>query len=214
MALAKALGGGFPVGACLATAEAAKGMTAGTHGSTFGGNPLAMAVAQRRARRHARRRLPRRACSRPRCCFKQRLAELKDRHASVIAEVRGEGLLIGLRMVPPASAMVDELRAEKMLALAAGDNVVRLLPPLIISEEEIAEAVGAHRPRLRAACADACAAAKQGGGVMSTSVRHFLDLIDISEARSAGMIDASRAMKAARASAATTPSRSPARRWR
>ncbi len=107
---------------------------------------------------------------------------MKDRHASVIAEVRGEGLLIGLRMVPPASAMVDELRAEKMLVPTAGDNVVRLLPPLIIGEEEIADAIDAHRPRLRAARADA--RAQEGGGVMS-EVRHFLDLIDISEGRSA-----------------------------
>ena len=73
--------------------------------------------------------------------LKQRLAELKDRHAAVIAEVRGEGLLIGLRMVPPASEMVDELRAEKMITVAAGDNVVRLLPPLIIGEHEISEAI-------------------------------------------------------------------------
>ncbi len=140
MALAKALGGGFPIGAVLATSEAAKGMTAGTHGSTFGGNPLAMAVANavldvvtadgflERVKKNA-------------LLLKQRLAELKDRHASVIAEVRGEGLLIGLRMVPPASAMVDELRAEKMLTPSAGDNVVRLLPPLIIGETEISEAV-------------------------------------------------------------------------
>jgi acetylornithine/N-succinyldiaminopimelate aminotransferase len=67
---------------------------------------------------------------------------LKDRHASVIAEVRGEGLLIGLRMIPQASEMVDELRAEKMITVAAGDNVVRLLPPLIIGEKEITEAIG------------------------------------------------------------------------
>jgi acetylornithine/N-succinyldiaminopimelate aminotransferase len=73
--------------------------------------------------------------------LKQRLAEIKDRHASVVAEVRGEGLLIGLRMVPPASEMVDELRAEKMITVAAGDNVVRLLPPLIIGENEMSEAV-------------------------------------------------------------------------
>jgi acetylornithine/N-succinyldiaminopimelate aminotransferase len=141
MALAKALGGGFPIGAFLATAEAAKGMTAGTHGSTFGGNPLAMSVANAvldvvtadgfldRVKQNA-------------LLLKQRLAELKDRHSSVIAEVRGEGLLIGLRMVPPAAAMVDELRAEKMLAPAAGDNVVRLLPPLIVGEEEISHALG------------------------------------------------------------------------
>jgi len=141
MALAKALGGGFPIGACLATAEASKGMTIGSHGSTFGGNPLAMAVGNavldvvladgfiERVRRNA-------------LLLKQRLAELKDRHASVIAEVRGEGLLIGLRMIPQASEMIDELRAEKMIAVGAGDNVVRLLPPLIIGEKEIAEAVG------------------------------------------------------------------------
>jgi acetylornithine/N-succinyldiaminopimelate aminotransferase len=141
MALAKALGGGFPMGAVLATAEAAKGMTAGTHGSTFGGNPLAMAVANAvldvvntkeflaQVRQTALR-------------FKQRLAEVKDRHAGVIAEVRGEGLLMGLRMVPPASAMVDDLRAENMLVPAAGDNVVRLLPPLIVGEREMDEAVG------------------------------------------------------------------------
>ncbi len=139
MAVAKALGGGIPIGACLATAEASKGMTAGTHGSTFGGNPLAMACGNAmldvitadgfldRVRKNS-------------LALKQRLAELKDRHASVIAEVRGEGLLIGLRMVPPASEMVDELRNEKMITVGAGDNVVRLLPPLIIGENEIAEA--------------------------------------------------------------------------
>ena len=140
MALAKALGGGFPIGACLATAEASKGMTVGSHGSTFGGNPLAMAVANavldvvtadgfiERMRKNA-------------LLLKQRLAELKDRHSSVIAEVRGEGLLIGLRMIPQASEMIDELLTEKMITVAAGDNVVRLVPPLIIGEKEIAEAV-------------------------------------------------------------------------
>jgi acetylornithine/N-succinyldiaminopimelate aminotransferase len=140
MALAKALGGGFPIGACLATAEAAKGMTAGTHGSTFGGNQLAMAAGSAvldivtskgfldRVKHNS-------------LLLKQKLAELKDRYAGVIAEVRGEGLLIGLRMIPPVSEMVDELRAEKMITVAAGDNVVRLLPPLIIDESEIGEAI-------------------------------------------------------------------------
>ena len=141
MTIAKALGGGFPVGACLATAEAGKGMTAGTHGSTFGGNPLAMAVGNAVLDvmlapgfiQHVRDMG---------LLFKQRLAEIKDRHSAVVAEVRGEGLLVGLRMVPPSSEMVDELRNEKMITVAAGDNVVRLLPPLIISEAEIADAVG------------------------------------------------------------------------
>jgi acetylornithine/N-succinyldiaminopimelate aminotransferase len=148
MALAKALGGGFPIGACLATTEASKGMTAGTHGSTFGGNQLAMAAGNAvldvvtadgfldRVKHSS-------------LVLKQKLAELKDRHSAVIAEVRGEGLLIGLRMVPPASEMVDELRAEHMITVGAGDNVVRLLPPLIIGDNEISEAVA----RIDRACA-------------------------------------------------------------
>ena len=163
MALAKALGGGFPVGACLATREAAKGMTAGTHGSTFGGNPLAMSAADATLDvmlapgfldhvKHIG------------LLFKQRLAEIKDRYPSVIAEVRGEGLLIGLKALVPAGALVDALRAEHMLTVAAGDNVVRLLPPLIISEPELAEGVA----RLDRACARlseaATSAAPAGGG--------------------------------------------------
>jgi acetylornithine/N-succinyldiaminopimelate aminotransferase len=148
MALAKALGGGFPVGACLATRQAAQGMTAGTHGSTFGGNPLAMSAANatldimlapgffEQVKQIA-------------LLFKQRLAEIKDRYPALIAEVRGEGLLIGLKALVPAGELVDALRAEKMLTVAAGDNVVRLLPPLIISEQEIAEGVA----RLDRACA-------------------------------------------------------------
>jgi acetylornithine/N-succinyldiaminopimelate aminotransferase len=148
MALAKALGGGFPLGACLATAEAAKGMVAGTHGSTFGGNPLAMAAAGalldvvladgflERVRHTA-------------LILKQKLAEIRDRYPDVIAEVRGEGLLVGLRAVVPSAQLVDALRAEKMITVAAGDNVVRLLPPLIVSEDEVAEAVR----RIDRACA-------------------------------------------------------------
>jgi len=81
--------------------------------------------------------------------FRQRLAEIKDRHSAVVAEVRGEGLLMGLRMVPPVSEMVDELRNEKMITVAAGDNVVRLLPPLIIDEAEVGEAI----TRIDRACA-------------------------------------------------------------
>jgi acetylornithine/N-succinyldiaminopimelate aminotransferase len=73
--------------------------------------------------------------------LKQRLAEVKDRYPGVFAEVRGEGLLIGLRAVVPAAEVVDALRAEFLLAVAAGENVVRLLPPLIVREAEVAEAV-------------------------------------------------------------------------
>jgi acetylornithine/N-succinyldiaminopimelate aminotransferase len=163
MSLAKALGGGFPVGACLTTKEAGKGMTAGTHGSTFGGNPLAMAAGNAtldvmltpgffdKMRRNA-------------LLLKQRLAEIKDRHPGVIAEVRGEGLLLGLRCVVPNGQLVDALRDEHLLAVAAGDNVVRLVPPLIVSEAEVGDAMG----MLDRACArltQTQKAAKQGAAV-------------------------------------------------
>ena len=140
MAIAKGIGGGFPLGACLGSAEAAKGMTVGTHGSTYGGNPLATALGNAVLDvvlapgflDHVRR---------TGLLFKQRLAELKDRHPAVIAEVRGEGLLVGVRCIVPNAKLVDALRAEKMLAPAAGDNVVRLFPPLIATEAEISEAI-------------------------------------------------------------------------
>jgi acetylornithine/N-succinyldiaminopimelate aminotransferase len=158
MALAKALGGGFPVGAVLATSEAAKGMTAGTHGSTFGGNPLAMSAANATLDvmlapgffDHVKKLG---------LLFKQRLAEIKDRYPGLIAEVRGEGLLVGVRAIVPAGELVNALRAEKMLTVAAGDNVVRLLPPLIISEQELAEGVA----RLDRACARLSRAGKGAG---------------------------------------------------
>jgi acetylornithine/N-succinyldiaminopimelate aminotransferase len=147
LATAKGIGGGFPLGACLATAEAAKGMTAGTHGSTFGGNPLAMAVGNAVLDvilapgflDHVRY---------SGLLIKQRLAELRDRHAAVIAEVRGEGLLIGLRAIVPQGDLIAAAREEGLLTAAAGENVVRLLPPLIIGEAEISEAVA----KLDAAC--------------------------------------------------------------
>ncbi len=128
-------------------------MTAGTHGSTFGGNPLAMSAANATLDvmlapgffDHVKKIA---------LIFKQRLAEIKDRYPSLIAEVRGEGLLIGLRALVPAGELVDALRAEKMLVVAAGDNVVRLLPPLIVSDAEIAEGVA----RLDRACAGLSAA--------------------------------------------------------
>ena len=140
MSIAKGIGGGFPVGACLATEEAASGMTLGTHGTTFGGNPLAMAVANavldvilgegfldQVAQRGLR--------------LKQSLAALKDRHPTVIEEIRGEGLMLGLKLHTPNTEFVASARDAGLLVVGAGDNVVRLLPPLIIGEEEIAEAI-------------------------------------------------------------------------
>jgi len=141
MGIAKAIGGGFPLGACLTTAEAGKGMTAGTHGSTFGANPLAMAVGNAvldvvlapgfldKVQRSS-------------ILLRQRLAEIKDRHPEVVTDVRGEGLLLGLVAACPNGELVEALRAEKLLAVAAADNVVRMLPPLIIEEPDIADAIG------------------------------------------------------------------------
>jgi acetylornithine/N-succinyldiaminopimelate aminotransferase len=140
MALAKGLGGGFPVAACLATAEAAKGMTPGTHGSTFGGNPLAMAVgkavidivSQPAFLETVRRRG---------LYMKQRLASVVDAHRGVIDEVRGEGLLLGIHCVVPAADVVNAMREQGLLAPSAGDNVVRLVPRLNVEESEIDEAI-------------------------------------------------------------------------
>ena len=154
MALAKGLGGGFPIGACLATAEAASGMTPGSHGSTFGGNPLAVAAA------NAVLDVMLEPDFLPRVqsialLAKQKLASVVDRYPQVLGEVRGEGLLLGLKAVVPAAELMAALRAEKVLTVAAGDNVVRLLPPLILSEAELGEAV----ERLERACASLSAPA-------------------------------------------------------
>ncbi len=141
MAVAKALGGGFPVGACLATERAAAGMTAGAHGSTFGGNPLAMAVAnavldvvlEPGFLEHVNKVAN---------YLKQQLAMVADKNRDVIEEVRGQGLMLGLKCKVTNTQLVDALRERGMLALGAGDNVVRILPPLIINEEHVREAIG------------------------------------------------------------------------
>jgi len=147
MAIAKGIGGGFPLGACLATERAAKGMNPGTHGTTFGGNPLAMAVGNAvldvilapgfldRVRQMAG-------------YMQQQLSMLIAQHPGVIAEIRGQGMMIGLRMQVPNAAFVAKLREKRMLAVGATENVVRLLPPLIIDESHIKEAI--------AALSDAC----------------------------------------------------------
>lgn len=150
MAIAKALGGGFPVGACLATDHAASGMIVGVHGSTFGGNPLAMAVATAAFDEIARPDMLAHveAVSAE---FRERLIELASRHPDLIAEVRGKGLLIGLKMIPNNREFMAIARDHDLLVAGGGENCVRLLPPLIITSEEIAEAV----KRLDAACNDA-----------------------------------------------------------
>ena len=141
MALAKGLGGGFPIGAFLATEQAAKGMTAGTHGSTFGGNPLAMAVANEVVTVMAEPGfLPH--VQRVATALRAKLDALAKIHPKVLAEVRGKGLLIGFKCAVPNFEMVEKLRGVGLLTVAAGDNAVRLLPPLIIEEQHVDEAVG------------------------------------------------------------------------
>ncbi|MBS0531809.1 MAG: aspartate aminotransferase family protein [Proteobacteria bacterium] len=154
MSLAKALGGGFPIGACLATAEAASGMTPGSHGSTFGGNPLAVAAANAVLDVMLKPGFFERT-QKMSLLLKQKLASVVDRHPDVLSDVRGEGLLIGLKAVVPSGDLVAALRDEKLLTVGAGENVVRFLPPLIVSEAEIEESV----QRLEQACVKLSAAA-------------------------------------------------------
>jgi acetylornithine/N-succinyldiaminopimelate aminotransferase len=157
MAIAKGIGGGFPMGACLATAEAASGMTAGVHGTTFGGNPLAMAVGnavldvileagfledvQRKG-----------------LAFKQALASVVDEFPSVFDEIRGAGLLLGLKCKVPNAAANAAFRDQNLLTVPGGDNVVRLLPPLTVTDDEIRLAV----ERIRAGAATLAAASGNG----------------------------------------------------
>lgn len=147
MSLAKGLGGGFPVGAVLATAEAAKGMTPGTHGTTFGGNIMAMTAGnavldvmlepgffdgvQKRS-----------------SYFMQQLVMLKDRYPEVIEDVRGQGFLTAVKTKVPNTEFQAALRDEHMLGVLAGDNTLRLIPPLTIPEKDIAEGIR----RMEAAC--------------------------------------------------------------
>ena len=160
MPLAKALGGGFPIGACLVTSEAAVGMTPGSHGSTFGGNPLAIAAANAVLDvmlkpgffEHVQKMS---------LLLKQKLASVIDRYPTVLAEVRGEGLLIGVKAVTPSADLVTALRAQKLLTVGAGENVVRFLPPLIVNEAEIEESVA----RLERACATLSGAQTQRAAV-------------------------------------------------
>ena len=141
LALAKGLGGGMPVGACLATGAAAAGMTAGSHGSTFGGNPLAMSVAnavldvvlEEGFLDHVRA---------TGAMLRDRLTELSRRFNEPIVEVRGVGLMLGLRIRGDSREMVAELRERGLLTVAAAENVIRLLPPLIIDESHVNEAMG------------------------------------------------------------------------
>jgi len=156
MAVAKALGGGFPIGACLATTEAAKGMTVAAHGSTFGGNPLAMAVGKAAFD----------LINSPEILdnvnavagfLTQQLNGLKDRFPDVIVDIRGKGLLIGIKLIPNNREFMVLARDEHLLVAGGGDNCVRLLPPLNLTIEEAREAIAKLEKACEAARAKASA---------------------------------------------------------
>ena len=156
MAVAKALGGGFPVGACLATAEAAKGMTVGVHGSTFGGNPLAMAVGMAAFDEISKDE----TLANVRDVagyFNQQLSGLKDRFPDIIVDVRGKGFLIGLKVTPVNRDFMAMARDQHLLVAGGGDNCVRLLPSLLLTVEEAREAVEKLEKTCEAARAKAAA---------------------------------------------------------
>ncbi|MBF0561887.1 MAG: aspartate aminotransferase family protein [Alphaproteobacteria bacterium] len=140
MTVAKGLGGGFPIGACLATERAASGMTAGSHASTFGGNPLAMAVGNavldvvlgegslRGVQRAGR-------------LMHAELEQLVRNYPTILAETRGIGLMMGLKCVVPNTDLVAVLQSHGMLTVPSGDNVIRLVPPLIIGPNVVEQAI-------------------------------------------------------------------------
>ncbi|AWC25542.1 aspartate aminotransferase family protein [Aminobacter sp. P9b] len=158
MAIAKGIGGGFPVGACLATEEAAKGMTAGVHGTTFGGNPLAMAVGNAVLDVLLEEGFLEEV-SRKALLMKQGLAAVADEFPDVISEIRGTGLMLGVKCTMPNTKVNMALRDQKLLAVPAGENVLRLLPPLTTTDAEIQEALA----RIRAGAASLSKAAANGG---------------------------------------------------
>jgi acetylornithine/N-succinyldiaminopimelate aminotransferase len=149
MALAKGLGNGFPIGACLATERAATGMTPGSHGSTFGGNPLAMAVANAVLDVMLEDGFLDDVTATA-GVLRQGLERVAAKHPKIIASVRGMGLMLGLVCAVPNTELQAALRARGLLTASAGNNVVRILPPLVITEREAEEACAI----LDAVCAD------------------------------------------------------------
>ncbi len=140
MAIAKGIGGGFPVGACLASEEAASAMQPGTHGTTYGGNPLAMAVGNAVLDVVLEGGFLEAVNDKGRF-LRQRLAELADTYPDIIELARGDGLLQGMKCRVPNIDVVAAFRDQNLLSVPAGDNVVRIMPPLTVTEEELKEGV-------------------------------------------------------------------------
>jgi len=138
--IAKGIGGGFPLGACLVTKKMATGMTAGTHGSTFGGNPLAMAVGNAVLDVIFKKGFLENVKEKGKY-FDQGLNKIKNQHPKIIKEVRGVGLMKGLKVLVDNAEFIKKLMNHKMLAVKAEENVIRLFPPLIVQNEELDEAI-------------------------------------------------------------------------
>ena len=144
MAVAKGVGGGFPLGACIATEDAAAGMVPGTHGSTYGGNPLATAVGNAVWDEISKPEFLEQV-ERVSNFLKQQFESLKDEFPDVVSEIRGKGLLCGMQLKKPAIEVRRMMLEHKLLGGSAGDNVLRLAPPLIITEDHVREAVNILR---------------------------------------------------------------------
>ena len=137
--IAKGIGGGFPLGACLVTKKVSAGMTPGTHGSTFGGNPLAMAVGnavldiifQKDFLNNVKKKGE---------YFDEALSKIKKKYPKIIGEIRGFGLIKGLKMLVDNTEFIKKLMDHKMLTVKAEENVIRLFPPLIVNNKELDEA--------------------------------------------------------------------------
>jgi acetylornithine/N-succinyldiaminopimelate aminotransferase len=138
--IAKGIGGGFPLGACLVTKKVSIGMTAGTHGSTFGGNPLAMAVGNAVLDILFEKDFLNNVKQKGKY-FHQELSKIKQKYPKILGEIRGTGLMIGLRMLVDNAEFMKRLMDHKMLTVKAEDNVIRLFPPLIVKNNELDEAI-------------------------------------------------------------------------
>jgi len=139
--IAKGIGGGFPLGACLVTKKVSVGMTSGTHGSTFGGNPLAMAVGNAVLDVIFEKDFLNNVKEKGKY-FDLELNKIKENYPKIIGEIRGVGLIKGLKMLVDNVKFMEKLMNYKMLTVKAEENVIRLFPPLIVTNKELDEAVG------------------------------------------------------------------------
>ena len=140
MPIAKGIGGGFPIGACLVNKKAGSGMKPGSHGSTFGGNPLAMSIGNAVLDIIFEKNFLDNVISQGNY-FEEQLLKIKKKFPHVIEGVRGKGLLKGIKLKVENSKFINQLFEQKLLVVKASENVVRLLPPLIVNKNEIDEAI-------------------------------------------------------------------------